>query len=115
MRDEMITSQDRLEHIMEAIKKIEAFIQNHTRESFLNNDVVISATLFQFAIIGEAIRLVNNEILDKYKYPWHSVRAFRNFILHEYHAISYRIVWDAAKADLPQLKEVIAEILKKEF
>jgi uncharacterized protein with HEPN domain len=58
---------------------------------------------------------VSNEILDKYNYPWHKVRGFRNFILHEYHAISYRVIWNTVKEDLPQLKKKITEILRKEF
>ncbi|MBK9732413.1 MAG: DUF86 domain-containing protein [Chitinophagaceae bacterium] len=69
----------------------------------------------QFSIIGEAIIYVDDEILNKYKYPWHKVRGFRNFILHEYHAIEFGIVWEAIRKDLPELKTVVAEILKKEF
>jgi len=115
MRDKDITSHDRLEHIQEAMEKIETFMKGHTRESFLKDEVIISATLFQFAIVGEAIRYVSNEILDKYNYPWHKVRGFRNFILHEYHAISYRVIWNTVKEDLPQLKKKITEILRKEF
>ncbi len=90
-------------------------MKEHTRDSFLKNDQVISATLFQFAVIGEAIQHIDREILDKYPYPWHQVRSFRNFILHEYHAISFRIVWDAVKNDLPELKQRVSEILEKEF
>lgn len=99
----------------EAIGLIEAFAKNHNRESFLKDDLVISATLFQFAIIGEAIHYVDNEILDRYEYPWYKVRSFRNFILHEYHAISFRIVWEAVENDLPGLKKQVAEILDQEF
>ena len=115
MRDSSLTEQERLEHILEAMNKIESFTKDHNRDSFLKNDVVISATLFQFAIVGEAIHFVSKELLDKHRYPWHKVRAFRNFILHEYHAISYRVIWDTAREDLPELKKKIAEILKKEF
>lgn len=61
MRDRGITEQERLEHILEAMEKIESFTQNHNRDSFLKDDVVISATLFQFAIVGEAIRLVSKD------------------------------------------------------
>jgi len=43
------------------------------------------------------------------------VRGFRNFILHEYHAIEYRIIWDAAKNDLAELKKVLKKILENEF
>ncbi len=115
MRDKRITEKDRLEHIMEAIIQIESFIKEQDRDSFLKDDLVISATLFQFAVIGEAIQYVDRKTLDKYQYAWHRVRSFRNFILHEYHAISFRIVWDAAKNDLPELKKQVAEILKNEF
>ena len=38
-----------------------------------------------------------------------------NFILHEYHAIEYRIVWEAINKDLPELKKMIDQILADEF
>lgn len=115
MRDSRITGKERLEHIIQAINEIETFTKDETRESYLNDVVLINATLFQFAVIGEAIIYVENDILEKYAYPWHKVRSFRNFILHEYHAIEYRIVWEAIKKDLPELKIVIQTMLKEEF
>jgi uncharacterized protein with HEPN domain len=115
MRDRRITSKQRFEHIVESISIIEGFIKENSKESFLNNSVLINAALFQFAIIGEAIIHVDNEILDKYSYPWYKVRAFRNFIVHEYHAIEFRIVWESAKKDLPELKKMVLYILKNEF
>jgi uncharacterized protein with HEPN domain len=115
MRDKKADNKERIEHILKAISDIESFIENHTKESFLGSYVTINATLFQFAVIGEAIVHVDNDILDRYSYPWHRVRGFRNFILHEYHAIEYRIVWDAAKKDLAGLKKILKKILENEF
>ena len=115
MRDNKITNKERLEHITKAISDIENFLVEHSKETFLNNEILINAVLFQFAIIGEAINHVDNDVLDKYQYPWYKVRSFRNFIVHEYHAIEFRIVWDTAKKDLPQLEKIIQEILKNEF
>lgn len=82
---------------------------------FLKDNKVIYATLYQFAIIGEAIRYVDCDILEKYAYPWHKLIGFRNFILHEYHAISFRIDWEAVKGDIPELKKLIENILANEF
>jgi uncharacterized protein with HEPN domain len=82
---------------------------------FLNDRVLINAALFQFAIIGEAIVQVDSDVLAKYEYPWHKVRGFRNFILHEYHAIEFRIVWEAIQKDLPELKKVIHAISQTNF
>jgi uncharacterized protein with HEPN domain len=115
MRNKDNDSKERIEHILKAISDIENFTENLTKESFLESYVTINATLFQFAVIGETIVHVDNDILNRYSYPWHKVTGFRNFILHEYHSIEYRIVWDAAKNDLAELKKVLRKILENEF
>ena len=115
MRDIRITGKERLIHILEAIKEIETYTRNTTQEYFLNDSILINATLFQFAVIGEAVNHIENEILDKYEYPWYQVRGFRNFILHEYHAIEFRIIWESINKDLPDLKKMIETILISEY
>ena len=115
MRDSSITNKERLQHILEAIVNINIFIEGHSKESFCKSDVTQDATLFQFAIIGEAVVHIDKELLNKYPYPWHNIRSFRNFILHEYHAIEIWIVWETAKNDLSQLKKIVETILKHEF
>lgn len=115
MRDSSITNKERLQHVLEAVSKINGFINGQCKESFLKSDVLQNAILFQFTIIGEAVVHIDRELLNKYTYPWHNVRSFRNFILHEYHAIEIWIVWETAKNDLPKLKEITETILKNEF
>ena len=115
MRDSSITNKERLKQILEAISKINDFIDRKSKESFLNDAVLQNAILFQFTIIGEAVVHIDRDLLNKYPYSWHNIRSFRNFILHEYHAIEIWIVWETAKNDLPELKQVIDTILDKEF
>jgi uncharacterized protein with HEPN domain len=115
MKENKITEKERLEHILDAILEIESYTKDTSRELFLSNRVLIHATLFQFAIIGEAVVHLDNEILSRHKYSWHKVRGFRNFILHEYHSIEFRIVWEAVVKDLPELKKIIKHILSTEF
>jgi uncharacterized protein with HEPN domain len=115
MKNQRITNRDRFRHILDSINTIEFFIGDYTKSSFLKDRKTIDATLFQFAVIGEAIVHVNEEILDNYDFPWYKVRAFRNFILHEYHAIEDKVIWDTAEKDLPQLRQIIEMILQKEF
>jgi uncharacterized protein with HEPN domain len=115
MKDQKITNRDRLRHILDSITTIENFIAEYSKSSFLKDRKTIDATLFQFAVIGEAIIHVDECILDKYDFPWYKVRAFRNFILHEYHAIEDRVIWDTVIKDLPMLKQMIELILKSEF
>lgn len=110
MRDSKITGKDRLQHILDTISGIEGFTKGFTKKKFLENNLVVNACLFQFTIIGEAIIYVDNDMLEKYPYPWHKVRGFRNFILHEYHAIEMGIVWESIKKDLRELKFAIEEM-----
>ena len=115
MRNNPLPDKKRLEHILEAIHQIDTFTKGMDKEMFLDDPVIQSAVLYQFAVIGEAVAKTNRDILDKYPYPWHYVRSFRNFILHEYHAIEIRVVWDTIQNDLPGLKKIVETILIKEF
>lgn len=115
MKNQKITNRDRLSHILDSIITIEQFITEYSKSSFLEDRKTMDATLFQFAVIGEAIIHVDEDILDKYDFPWYKVRAFRNFILHEYHAIEDKVIWDTVKKDLPLLKKIIEMIIKSEF
>jgi uncharacterized protein with HEPN domain len=82
MKDKRIESYERLAHIMEAISKIEVFIRDIGKEAFLDDQLVASAVLFQFSVIGEAIIHVDVDLLGNYNYSWHKVKAFRNLISH---------------------------------
>lgn len=115
MKDQKIESRERLTHIREAIQQIEVFIQGISKEVFLDDQLVASAVLFQFSVIGEAIIHVDIDLLNSCDYPWHKVRAFRNLISHMYFQIKLDAVWEIIENDLPELKLIIETILKKEF
>jgi uncharacterized protein with HEPN domain len=115
MKPDKPTSKERIEHAIKAIDSIQTFIKSKTLKTFLEDEKTISACLYQFSIIGEATFQVEYGILEKYKYPWHKVKSFRNFILHEYHGIEMRVVWDTITELLPGLKELLQKVLKNEF
>ena len=115
MKDSHIESKKRLEHILKAIEDTEKFVENESVESFCQNAILNNAVLYNFTIMGEAIIHVEPEKLAKYDYPWYKVRSFRNMIAHEYFSIKLPAVWEVIHKDLPELKEVIKNILKHEF
>jgi uncharacterized protein with HEPN domain len=108
------TPKNRLEHVLEAIHLINEFIDGVDEKSFSQDIKLQSAVQYQFLIIGEAIRHVDNEILAKYDYPWHIPRSFRNFIIHVYHGIKMERIYYAAQ-DLETLEMVIRKICEDEF
>lgn len=102
-------------HIWEAIAKIENYIEGLAEGGFCEDSKTNEAVLFQLSIIGEAIIHVDSSLLEKYDYPWHSVRALRNVITHEYFGIKLDKIWSVIIEDLPGLKEIVFKILDVEF
>lgn len=115
MRDKNLSNYERLQHIQEAIEIIGQLTEDCNKEIFINDLKINNSVLLQFTIIGEAIINVDTEILQRYAYPWHKVRAFRNLIAHEYFVIRLDMVWEIVEKDLPELKKLIDKILKMEF
>lgn len=115
MKDIRLKSYERLVHIHQAIHQIETFVRDVDEKTFLADKLISSAVLFQFSVIGEAVVHIDAGLLDKYDYPWHKVRAFRNLISHVYFNIKMEAVWNIIINDLGGIKEIIERILGKEF
>lgn len=108
------TPKERVESILNAIRLIRQFVEGEDGISFSKDIKLQSAVQYQFLIIGEAIRHIDDEILAKYNYPWHIPRSFRNFIIHVYHGIKVERIYYATQ-DLNGLEEQINRILTNEF
>ncbi len=108
------STKERAEHILEAIKLIKEFVVDMDEVAFKKDIKIQSAVQYQFLIIGEAIRYIDSDILDKYNYPWHIPRSFRNFIIHVYHGVKMERIYFATQ-DLDELDKQINLILKNEF
>lgn len=115
MRDKGKDSLDRLQHILKAIAEIEKFTNGCSEIKFEQDEMLASAVLFQFSVMGEAIIHIDQNLLEKFDYPWFKVRAFRNLVAHEYFNIRLESVWKIVEKELPEFKRVIQLILKEEF
>lgn len=115
MKDPREESWQRLRHIEKAIEAIEHYVAEKNLDTFCNTAILHDAVLMQFVIIGEAIVNVENELQDKYDYPWYKVKSFRNMIAHEYFNVKLPAVWQIIKTDLPQLNKLVKLMLKNEF
>lgn len=108
------TPRERVEHILEAIRLIREFVADTDEAAFMKDKKVQSAVKYQFLIIGEAIRNMDEDVLGKYDYPWHIPRSFRNFIIHVYHGIKLERIFYATQ-DLDSLENELKNILVNEF
>ena len=107
-------NKQRVEDILTAISRIQAFVNDKTLLEFENDVMLHSAVQYQFLIIGEAAGTISPEILRRYDFPWFLPKSFRNFIIHEYHNVKLERIYHTA-FELSELKTACESILSSEF
>ncbi len=96
-----------LDHIVEAIGRINNYTKNMDGTEFLSNHLVQDAVIRNLEIIGEA----SNNIIKRYpnfaakhpELPLSSAYQMRNAISHGYFKIDFEVVWKTICNDLPRV------------
>jgi len=103
-----------LADITEAIGRIISYTKDLTYEEFLNHTMVQDAVLRNLQVIGEATKKVSPSLCNANSdIPWREMAGMRDKIVHEYFGINYRIVWEVAHQDLPQVLPQLELILQQ--
>ncbi|PJE52280.1 hypothetical protein COV27_00050 [candidate division WWE3 bacterium CG10_big_fil_rev_8_21_14_0_10_39_14] len=101
-----------LKHIVESIDKINEFINGLEFADFKENSLVLSATVRELEIIGEASGKLSKAFREKYNdIPWDKAINMRNRLIHEYFGVDEKIVWNTCKEDLPKIKVAITPLI----
>ena len=102
-----------LQNILDAIAAVETYIQGFDREHFDKNKLVQDGVIRQITIIGEATKLLSNELRDKHsQIPWRQIARMRDTLIHRYFGVDLEQVWLTAQNDLPVLKAEATKILE---
>lgn len=105
---------DYLDHILDAIRRIEEYTAEVDEVGFLGNTMIQDAVLRNIEIIGEAARNIERAAPDYAaqhpEVPWTVIYTMRNRIAHGYFKVDLEIVWNTVKRDLPDLIETIATL-----
>ena len=78
------------------------FSGNTVYEDFIASKMKVYAVIRAFEIIGEASKMVSDEV--RVKYPlieWQLMTDFRNLLIHEYFGIDYEKLWNVIHNELP--------------
>jgi uncharacterized protein with HEPN domain len=104
----------RIQDILNAIKKIERYLENLTLTQFKKNDLVIDAVVRNFEIIGEASKNIPEAIRSSCpEIPWDQMKGMRNILIHEYFGVDIKTVWHTAKQHLPLVKKQLEVFLQR--
>lgn len=110
--------QDYLVHIVEAIDRIDRYVEDMIELSFLSDEKTQDAVVRNFEILGEAA----NNIEKQYpafaqvhaNVPWALMYTMRNRVAHGYFKVDYELVWKTIHADLPELRAQVAALIESQ-
>ena len=105
----------RIQHILEAIEKIEIITQDISMEEFKSNMEKHLATERLLEIIGEASNHISEEVLydEENSTPWKLIIGLRNLLSHEYFRVDSNTIYQLATKDIVPLKKEILRIKNK--
>jgi uncharacterized protein with HEPN domain len=106
---------DYLNHILEAIARIQSYTAGMTQDAFILSPITQDAVIRNVEIIGEACR----NILKRHAafaaaqtdIDWRSPYEMRNALAHGYFAIDLTITWTTVVNDLPPFANRIKTLL----
>jgi len=105
--------QERLRDIKDAISAIRDHLTNASDTTAAEEDPLLhDALLFQFVVIGEAVKNLSQETRESaLEIPWTDIAGLRDLIAHEYFRIDIHRVLEIVKRDLPPLESAIDHLL----
>ncbi len=103
-----------IQDILEAIEKINHYLDGLTFEQFSKDIKTIDAVIRNFSIIGEAAKNVPANVKREHpEIAWKRMTGMRDKLIHEYAGVDLKILWDTSKIDLPVSKPLVEELLKE--
>ncbi len=101
--------------IIKAAEDIEAFTTGMSFKEFVDDDKTISAVLYKFAIMGEATKMLPDEVRAEYPdIPWRSIAGLRDKVIHGYIGVDYELLWETIELKIPAVIRCLHTVLEKE-
>ena len=101
--------------MVEYIDRAVQYTKGYTFKEFSEDDKTIDATVFSISQIGELVKNVSSEVMEKYNFiEWNMIKGLRNRIVHDYEGISLKSIWYVIENDILKLKEDIQKIVSVE-
>ena len=100
--------------LIESGEKIERFVSGRTFQTFLADEAIFDAVLFNLQVIGEATKKLPAEARSALSEAGGAGPArLRDLIAHHYFALDAEIIWEVATTHVPRMLAQARELLNK--
>ncbi|MCD7764730.1 MAG: DUF86 domain-containing protein [Lachnospiraceae bacterium] len=97
--------------MLKYIDKIQNYSAGMTYDTFVKNEVVLEACVFNLSQLGELANKTDSVFRNRYpEIAWNQVYGLRNRIVHDYEGVNLQLVWEIIQDDLPELKRNLQKI-----
>lgn len=102
---ESLRDSDFLDHMLEALRRIRAYVQECDEDRFFREPMLQDAVIRNIEILGEAANRLSPEFTaSRSDIPWRDIAGMRNRLIHGYMQVNLRTVWMVVLRDLPVLE-----------
>ena len=100
-----------IEHILQSIDRIEAYLSGKDHQSFSDDFMTQDAVVRQLEIIGEATKRISIELRNiNPQVPWSDKAGMRDILIHDYIDVDIDIVWKTASESIIKLKSLLLNL-----
>lgn len=100
-----------IDHILEAISKIQKYTEGTTKEEFEKDSLLQDAVMRNIGIIGEATKRLSKKFREeRSNIPWRDMSGMRDKLIHDYVGVDLDVVWRTVKEDIPVLHKAFTNL-----
>jgi uncharacterized protein with HEPN domain len=100
-----------IEHILQSIDRIKAYLSGKDHQSFSDDFMTQDAVVRQLEIIGEATKRISKDLRNKNpQVPWSDMAGMRDILIHDYIDVDIDIVWKTASESIIKLKSLLQNL-----
>ena len=109
---ERIKDKMRLEHIAEAIERLQTHAGDLSEEELQVDVLRYYGIVKNIEIIGEAARMLTEQFKEAHpEVDWRSIGDMRNFLVHEYFQVDSEVVFSVIHNEIPELQSHVSQYL----
>ena len=111
---EPLRDRTRLEHILEAIERLEKYAGSLSREELEADVLRYYGIVKNIEIIGEAANMLSTPFKEAHKeVEWRPISNMRNFLVHEYFQVDSEVVFSVIHNEIPELQAHVSQYLSE--